>query len=292
MPILTTARQLKETQGLKYLLHKHLSTTQKPRSLDILHASELTREEIEFCPRERAFLLKYGDNRKPEYVGTSLSVTYELGKFYEDKIRNEWLRSYVLGHWKCGECDYIHKYQTAPKKCYFCGAKGKKSKYIEPRAYSKKYDVSCGVDFFWLRGGSLEVVEVKSMDKDMFRDLTAPLSEHRRRTQFYLDLIDQSDWMDFDININLDHATILYVCKGFGFKDNNEGRLGVPDAVFSPFKEFTVKRGNVRDMTEIYEKALKVKKYNKTGVIPHREVCRQYDCTRAKRCTMKDKCFL
>ncbi len=287
---LKTTKQHKAGVGLKYLLHEQLSIMDPPRSLKILHASELTHEDTQFCPRERAYLLRDGDTRKPQHIGTSLNITFQTGRWIENQLRDVWLRQYVLGDWKCAQCGHTHKVQTAPDTCEQCGVDGTLCHYIEPRAYSEVYDTSCGLDFLLWRNEKLQVVEVKSIDKDYFRDLKAPMSEHRHRTQFYLDLLSQSTWMDYDVDLNLDTAILLYVCKGFGFADNFEGRKGVSDAKFSPFKEYTIKRGNPKDMNHIYNRALAVKEFKETGHIPSR-ICPTITCTRAKKCSCKKTCF-
>lgn len=289
--LLKTTKQLKGEQGLKYLLHSQLAINDPPRSLEVLHASELTREELEFCPRERGLLLRDGDNRKPGRLGTSLNITYQVGRWYEDQVRNHWLRKYVLGNWECRDCHHLHEYQTVPETCDNCGISGDLCTYIEPRAYSPEYDTSCGIDFLLWKDQTLTACEIKTIDKDQFRELKAPMSEHRRRTQFYLDLLSHSTWMDFDVEINLEYAYLLYCCKGFGFKDNFEGRDGVADAMFSPFKEFKVKRLEKPDkLQSVYDKALEVKQFKKDGELPGR-ICPTISCKRAQKCTVRKRCF-
>jgi len=285
------ASELKSEQGLKFLLHKELAVSDPPRSIETLHASELTREDIEFCPRERAFLLRDGDNRKDGRLGTSLNVTFQVGRFYEEQVRDKWLRKYALGNWQCLNCLYVHEYQTVPDTCDNCLMDGFMCSYQEPRAHSPEYDCSCGIDMLLWKDDVLTPVEIKTIDKDQFRDLKAPLSEHRKRTQFYLDLLSHSTWMDFDVKINLDYGILLYCCKGFGFKDDFEGRQGVSDANFSPFKEYRVKRGDAKGLESVYKKALAVKEFRKSGKIPKREVCPTITCKRAKRCTYRETCF-
>lgn len=294
MAILKTKKQYKKDNGLKWLLHNELSTIEPPRPLDILHASDLTKEDKPFCPRYRAILLRDGDKRNSEKLGTSLNITYQMGRWYENQVRNVWLRNEVIGDWKCTSCDEItYEKQTAPDmdECHNCGASGVVAQYVEPRAYSPKYETSCGIDMFLWDGEMITPVEIKSLDKDYFRDLKAPMSEHRHRTKFYLDLLEHSTWMDYDVKINVEYAHILYVCKAFGFADDYEGRAGIDDAKFSPFKEYIVKRGEHKDMKGLYDKALQVKKYKKTGVLPKREVCTNYACKRAKWCEVKETCF-
>ena len=283
--------ELKSEQGLKYILHKELAVTDPPRSIKTLHASELTREDIEFCPRERAFLLRDGDNRKDGRLGTSLNVTYQVGRWYEDQVRNNWLRKYALGNWQCLECSHIHEYQTVPEKCDKCGTEGNYCLYLEPRAYSPEFDCSCGIDMLLWKDEILTTVEIKTIKAEDFKALEAPLSEHRRRTQFYLDLLSHSTWMHFEVKFNLAYGLLLYVCKGFGFKDDFEGRKGVSDANFSPFKEYKVKRVDGEGLESVYAKALAVKKFNTDGVVPKREICPTITCKRAKRCTYRETCF-
>lgn len=284
------ASELKAEQGLKYLLHSELAIVDPPRSLDVLHASELTREDREFCPRERALLLRDGDSRKEERLGTALNVTYQIGRWYEEQVRDNWLRKYVLGNWECMGCNHEHQYQTVPEVCDGCGISGDYSTYIEPRAYSPKYDTSCGIDFLWWKNNRLTPVEVKTIKAEDFKVLHAPMSEHRKRTAFYLDLLSHSTWMDFDVNINLDYGIILYICKGFGFHDDFEGRQGVPDAKFSPFKEFKVKRADGKTLKTVYQKALDVKAWKDKNKMPKR-ICPNLTCTRAKWCSVKQTCF-
>lgn len=287
---LTTYKEFEETKGIKYLLHKKLATADKPRSLDVLHASELTRVEKKFCPRERAFLLRDGDNRKDEFLGTALNITFHVGRWYEEHIRNKWLREYAIGTWVCDHCQTKHHYQTVPEKCSKC----KDDRYLsyeEPRAYSKKYGTSCGIDLMVWRNNKISIVEIKTIDKLQFKELKAPLHEHYKRTQFYLDLLEESDWMDLDVEFNLDTAYILYVCKGFGYKDDYKDREAIPDTRCSPFKEYIVKRGKHKDMLPIYNMALQVKKFKVDGILPKREICPTATCTRAELCTYVKECF-
>lgn len=291
--LLKTKKQYKESQGIKWLLHNELSGMDEPRDLSILHASELTNEDNKFCPRQRALLLRDGDTRRPTKLGTSLGVAYQIGRWYEHSVRNVWLRKYVLGDWSCPVCDHVYKAQTSPdtESCPSCTTSGTRAEYIEPRAYSKYYETSCGIDMVLYQNNTITAVEIKSIDKDYFRKLKAPMSEHRHRTKFYLDLLEHSTWMDYDVKINTEYAKVLYVCKGFGFKDDYEGRVGVDDSIFSPFKEYTVQRGKHEDMKGIYDLALQVKEYNKTGVLPPRQLCKTYTCTKAKWCPVKATCF-
>lgn len=286
-----TAKQMKDEQGIKYLLHKEIPYYDEPRPMSTLHASDLTREDVPFCPREWCLMLRDGDSRKPKFINTALSVTFQIGRWYEDQVRNNWLRKYSIGDWVC-TCGHIETGTTVPEHCEKCGVSGGAFTYIEPRAYSDVYGVSCGIDMLRWQGGRIHVTEIKSIKGEDFNNLHAPLSEHRRRTAFYLDLLEHSNWMDYDVEFNLDEAEILYISKGFGCKDDYKDREGAKDGRISPFKVFKVKRGSHESMKPIYDKALEVKHYRETGELPARTLCSTITCKRASKCPVREACFL
>ena len=278
--------------GPKYLLHEHLAIADPPRDLSVLHASELTKESPEFCARERAFHFAHGDRRTSEFLGTATNVTYQWGRWVEHSIRNHWLRGYAIGHWTCRLCEHEHQYQTVPAKCEGCEAHGDYLEYIEPRATCQKTGASCGLDLLMWRNNMLTIVEIKSIDKDQFKELLAPMAEHGRRTKFYIDLLGNSEWTNFDVNLNLDFAYVLYVCKAYGFKDDYEGRQGISDTVCSPFKEYKVKAATKKsDLKPVYDRAKEWNKFVETGKLPKRHVCPTPMCKRAEKCEYRKECF-
>ncbi len=291
---LTSRKEFEAAKGVKYFLHKKLAKSDPPRSLEILHASELTHPDRLFCPRERAFLLRDGDNRKDFFLGTALNITFAVGRWYEHKIRNEWLRDMAIGTWVCDYCQTRHHYQTVPEECSDCGDT-RYLEYEEPRAHSKKYGISCGIDLLMWRDNRITVIEIKTMEKTMFKALKAPMHEHFRRTQFYLELLADSQWVDFDVEFNFDFAYILYVCKGFGFKDNYLDREGLADTTCSPFKEYKIPRAENgpcnKSLKPLFDQALEVDAYKMSQQMPKRVICPTPTCTRAKDCTYRKECF-
>jgi hypothetical protein len=73
--------------------------------------------------------------------------------------------------------------------------------------------------------------------------LLAPLAEHRFRTSLYLKLAEASEYYAAD-RMDTKEATILYVSKSFGFKDDTLAAAGISDAPFSPLKEFVIERND------------------------------------------------
>lgn len=127
----------------------------------------------------------------------------------------------AVGHWKCTACGKVHQFCKRPGKCENCGCKGFKPE--EVRFQSAISGASCGVDMLVQLGGpKLFPVELKTMIKDQFAELVAPLQEHRLRTNLYLRLISESEqpWSNL---VSTEEARVLYVCKGGGYYGGGAG---------------------------------------------------------------------
>ena len=277
-------KKLQETKQeeltLSKFLQEHLEGYSKARDVAHIHASDLTKDDPQFCPREIALLRMTGKKRKDQYIGQSLEVAFEIGEAYHDKIRNDWLRNIAVGHWKCPHCEAKVEFSKLPKiACPECGSK--RWEYDEVRFNSEELDVSGSIDLIVdLKLQKLVITEIKSMDKDQFSDLIAPLAEHRIRTCLYLKIIESSDvkWKD---NIDLEHARIIYVTKGYG-KKTETGK-------FSPFKEYVVNR-NDASIQGYLDKAVNLKAFTDKGIVPC-GVCKNSFDPRMKSCTVAPECF-
>ena len=228
--------------NLKHEIHKRLAGWEEPRPHFPLRASDLMSTKYEFCPREQAFMDLGLAQKKGQFVGTSLRMTFDHGSYMERQIRDVYLKDIVVGEWECGVC--LQKYVLFGKcptvKCAHCGYK--RWQYREPRFSHDDSGVSGGIDFLIQTAHpKVRVIECKTMAPDEFKTLVAPLAEHKVRTSLYLKLIASSTWEPAK-RINTQEATILYVMKSFGIKDESMKAAGIKDQAMSPFKEFTVKR--------------------------------------------------
>jgi hypothetical protein len=265
---------------LSKYLQEHLEGYSKARSVEHIHASDLTKDDPAFCPREIALLRMTGKKRKDQYLNQSLKVAFTIGEAYHDMIRNVWLRDIAIGNWKCPHCDAKIEFSKKPKiKCPECGSK--KWEYDEVRFNSTELDVSGAIDLMVdLQLQKTVIVEIKSMDKDQFGELIAPLAEHRIRTSLYLKIIESSDVLHKD-KIDLTHARIIYVSKGYGKKGT--------DGKFTPFKEYVIPR-NDGSIQPYLDKAIMMKKFTDEGVVPC-GVCKSSFDPRMKSCTVAPECF-
>ena len=184
----TLADQNLQSSTLKQQLHIHLAGFEKPRSLQITHASELTKQDREFCPREIALILKHKIKRPPEFVCASMRSTWNIGRAVESMIIH-WMADMgvAVSDWRCRNCNHLHSFTKRPVACGSCGHKNFDPE--EPRWKSAVSDASCGTDVLYDDGsGKLCIIEIKSMLDEKWIKLDGPIGEHRARTNLYMRL--------------------------------------------------------------------------------------------------------
>lgn len=272
---------------LKYLLHSHLNVKEPERSTRTMHASEVTKEG--FCPRYYA-LMDTTDTAPPaRWVTTSDQVTWRIGRVLQDAVV-EWCAEMgrVIGHWACLGCGKVHEFQARPTKCDHCRCRAFAPE--EVRITSTESGISGGFDMLIsLSPTKLRVVEIKTIDKDKFKELVAPLAEHRIRTALYLRLVAECDhpWAK---RIDTKSADILYVTKGgFGCQDDELKGWGLHE-VFSPFKRFTIKHTDA-DTDELCRQATVVKQFRDGTAGMPEGICHTALDKRAKACAACKACF-
>lgn len=238
---LQVLKSLKKQPSIKFLIHKELAGWEKARNDGVVHASDLMKD-LEFCPREWALRRETGVKPKDQFIGTALKVTFAHGRDVEHHIRNDWLRPYVVGNWRCDVCGHKHDvFGKYPKvNCPSCNFK--RWEYMETNFVSPHTGITGGIDCLVdVNEPKHRILEIKTMDKDEFKKLVAPLAEHKARTSLYLRLADESH-LDESSKVNTKEAHIIYVSKSYGFKDESLSEAGIKDSPFSPFKEFVIQR--------------------------------------------------
>ena len=274
-------QQKQEDTTLSKYLQEHLEGYSKARSVEHIHASDITKDQPQFCPREIALLRILDKKRKDQWLGQATKVTFAIGDAYHDLIRDTWLRDIAVGHWTCPHCKAVVEFSKLPKTpCPECGSK--KWEYTEVRFQSIELGISGSIDFIAdLKLQKAVITEIKSMDKDQFGDLVAPIAEHRIRTCLYLKIIESSD-NPYKDRLDLQHSRILYVSKGYGKKDTLTGK-------FTPFKEYVINR-NDASIEPYLNKAKVIKLFEDKGVLPA-GVCKSAFDPRCKSCTVAPDCF-
>ncbi|MBN7763677.1 hypothetical protein JYP52_21295 [Nitratireductor aquibiodomus] len=285
---LKKAKELVPKKTAKFFLHQHLSGFEKARPLALVHASELTRPGG-FCPRYYALHDVTGQKPKDQWLSASERMTFQIGRDQEKNIVL-WFADMgrAVCHWKCVACGSVHEFCLRPEKCKVCGTRKFDPK--EVRFTSTKTGASCGVDMLLALGGPRLIPhEIKTMDKDQFKALQAPLAEHKWRTNLYLRIIAESDY-PFASQIETSHGYILYTTKGgYGCADPEVKKWGLSDN-FSPFKEFEIERKDA-DTKDLAKSAKVVKDFRDGKVGMPCGICSWPTSKRAAGCAIRKACF-
>jgi len=279
---LTEAIKEGHSVSIKDLLHDRVGGKFPQRSHKIVHASDLTKDDKAFCPREFALLDITGKKPKPEWIETALQVTFDMGRDMQRRFNEDWLQSEMYGDWVCNSCGAATGICQKPKG--HCGRSGIRCQweYHEARFTSEVSGVSCGLDALVFVGEpKLRIVEYKTIARPLFDTLKTAFAEHRLRSQLYLKLIAESGDARAD-QINLDVVHIVYHIKGYGKKDT-KGRM-------SPWKEYLIKR-NDEAVKDLENPVLALNAWRAEQLKLPLGVCPTSFCQRAKVCPVVKECF-
>jgi len=268
---------------VKDLLHAKVGGSETARGQTTIHASDLTKQEPAYCPREVYLRQQAGLKRASQFLNVATAVTFNEGRDKQWRLNNDWLRDIMWGGWVCRACNHISrpefsKYPTG--NCDDCGYEV--WEYVEPRIIDYITNVSGGIDAVIDVGEKkLRMIECKIMKGDNFKALQAPLSEHRVRTRLYLRQVAGSK-QKFAKEIETDFAHILYIMRGHGCKQE-DGRI-------SPFKEFIVER-NDAEVQHFLGMAHALTLSRKFDHIIPAGICKTQMENRARSCPVAKTCF-
>jgi hypothetical protein len=279
-------------QPIKKLVHSNIAKVDPARSIRNIHASAITYDQKPFCPR--AYVIMKDAHKKPrgEFIPTSLRVTFDHGEDMQRRLNQDYLRKEMVGNWKCVSCGKKQTFTRRPtsKSCVFGSTSIRcQWEYHEVIIKNDQTGIVGSIDAFINIGKPiLRMVEVKTMVKEQFTKLIAPLAEHSLRTKLYLKLIADSS-QKFTKRVDTQTASVFYMVKGFGLKDDTLKEMGIKDAPFSPFKEWEVKRDDAL-ILPLLSKAKSVEVWKDTGKVPCRICSTAFD-PQAKKCSVVKLCF-
>ena len=281
-----TPKQTLHHTSVKVKLHERLRGAQEQRKGgDILHASTIT-DDKGFCAREFSLLSFLKVAPGSEKISTSLQFTFDMGNAVQEIVTRH-LIDLLWGIWKCNHCYATHhEMSLRPDECEQCGSG--QLIYHEPRFTSSVTGISGGVDLVIKFPGhdKMRCIELKTMEKDGFKKLLAPIAKHRLRSNLYLRIISESDYADI---IDTTESSILYCDKGFGCKDDGTlDKYGVYEPT-SPFKEYIIKRDD-KGLAKVLIQVEPLKAFREKGVMPQR-ICSSLQDKRAAKCPVKGECF-
>ncbi|HEY0817229.1 MAG TPA: hypothetical protein VGD46_00525 [Rhizobacter sp.] len=272
---------------IKRLLHSLVGGFELPRSKKTIHASELTKQEVEFCPRKYILLDEYDVKEKTAHIDTAQEITYAEGRMKQALFNEVWLRDRMWGGWRCRACKKAVEFDS------YAGAMAKLNtskdhtcilEYVEMRCTDPVAGHSGGIDALvrTREGEKLRLVECKIMGTDQFKGLKGPLGEHKARTQLYLRTLAKST-QPWAKQVSTEEASVLYMMRGHGMKDENGD--------MSPFKEYTVRRDH-KGVAEYVARAHAVTLARRE---PERGapcgVCKTMMTPQAQACPVAKQCF-
>lgn len=277
--------------SLAYHIHKVDCAPEPARSPHVIHASDLTKED--FCPRYQALMVKHKKKPKPRGTFASNRLVWDQGNGLANTLIQKATRAGIaVGDWKCGHCNRYFYLQKRPKECPDC--EGRLFFYKEVRVTSLLSGGSGSLDLLLdlPSADKLRVVEIKTIDKEKFKELVIPHVEHRERTQFYLRCAAESE-LPGKKRIDTSCALVFYISKGgWGVKSDLPKKVWKikGDRGWTPYKEFTIKRDD-KACQHLVDIAMPLHTFLQgDGPLP-KGVCPSIICSRAQFCDMADPCF-
>ena len=222
-----------------------LASTRSNKVERVIHASSL----YNFCLRK--YVLAYRNDivvNAESSVPLSLKVTFKLGQKIESMVL-EALRPYLVG---------------TLTKCQTCG----RYSYKAPLFTKKigKFRITGHPDAIITLDGVTYILEIKSIDKDRFKELTEPTMQNAWQLMTYLYLCDKPSYSDTGF--------VVYISKGH----NN-----------SPIKVYAVRQDEpFKAYTEARMEELKT--FAKTNELPE-QICNNKMFPLARECPVVDICF-
>lgn len=273
-------KKMKKPVSVSSLLAAGMSSYDEHRGVHVVHASDLTYQGEDFCPREYALHTIEHKPKKGRAIGAAMRHTFDMGRDIEFRVRNQYLGDLAVGHWKCASCNDVRVFCKRPKTG--CDLEGINCRWVydEVRVMSDE-GITAGIDLLVDVGKpKLRLVEIKTMIKEEFVKLAAPLAEHRLRTTLYLHLVKNNTALADKIDTTT--ATVLYIAKSHGNYNVDHGSV-------SPFKEYEVpyKEALVEPYLEL-AKQFGRWKHHKT--MPE-QICKHSQTKRASKCAVAALCF-
>lgn len=259
---------------VKDILDKSDKTPEKSRAGTYkkhVHVSSLA---YNFCPRQYAIAIKENLSLYESLTGGH-KVTFALGRAAEKHVREGFIESYgvnnIYAKWEC-ECkrSYREGFFKADAVCP-CGKP--LDVFAEPDIVDDENGVKGHPDLVFNYQKTLFVMEIKSMNKKDWDELTEPLQSHLMQAGLYPKLLSMKREGISPV------VVFIYVTKDFKWG--------------SPYKEFHVDMSDPKYVTmheNMLAEAKEVKDYVETGKTPQR-ICPSLSSTMAKKCPVAFRCF-
>jgi len=231
------------------------------------------------CPRESVLGFRH-ELELQTRLGIQQRTTFDLGNAFHEWMQNTpaYFGNRRVGWWQCMACGHV-RFGYPPKAKCQCGAAVKAIRYKEHYMRLDNPLVSGHPDLFYaVTKDDVRVMELKTVNGDEFKKLTAPLSDHVFQVNGYMHYLRMDKTLP--IRLNGDTAFIIYASKQH-------------TVTTIPYKAFLIKRS--AEIVAVIEKMLEefTQGINDTAYLPSLLAeCEQtgWNCARARRCPVLDYC--
>lgn len=218
------------------------------------------------CEREEALKALHRIESK-QVVNPDLQIAFDMGHGFHHMVQNKWLGpiGLLLGNWTCNACGHLHEDAVWPGICVKCHSRDDFT-YQEFAFESKEIGLSGHPDgILVLPGGHRVLLEIKTVNSKAFDYLLTyikgPMPQHVSQVQAYMHFM------------KMQECHFLYVDK-----DRSQFltyRIAYDEQKFNVLVgKVALIRNSIRSQT-----------------VPPRYVCSTISCARAKRCSVRQKCF-
>lgn len=235
------------------------------------HVSSL----IGACDRQLALASQDGRTIMDAVTGGH-RVMWEIGRAVEKHIRRQFIRStggrWAFGHWRCACHQTTHTGHQPAHHCPRCDKP--LDEYVEYTLYDHENWIKGNPDLIIQIDGWTLPNEVKSMNPEDFKALTAPLGDHVFQVANYHRMLELAGFRVFPF------AKIIYCTKQFKFG--------------SPYKEYTVDMTAPAIRTLLDDAVLVaqgLRRAREQSTLPRRQLCTSHNSPRAKQCPFVVQCF-
>jgi hypothetical protein len=174
-----------------------ISETKDERRVPGYHPSQM----YGFCPRKEV-LAHYFPKPEADYIEPGLQMIFDWGTAWHWLTQNHYFgpMGVLWGVWKCNECaKSVEGFMPEPHKLCHPRHSGKGPKrggywtYVEPHVYNKEWNIPGHGDGILIMNrkpeGKRSLLEVKTMNGDMFKYLTKPDEKYIFQINIYLWLL-------------------------------------------------------------------------------------------------------
>jgi len=163
------SERAKKVGGIKDLINREVGGYESARSGKKIHASDLTRPDPEYCPRQIRLMELLDKKPRDHWIPGVLRMTFDEGTWKQWQINNVYLQKYMAGYW-LGDSGFAAPWSVGPPSETVAHT------YQEPFFKDPLSEAQGSIDGLVKLPGKekLRVMECKIIATSMFKDSNHP----------------------------------------------------------------------------------------------------------------------